>query len=40
MREHPLRLVLILLALVAGIVVARNLTADKGGVYDPADDAR
>ena len=40
MREHPLRLVLVLLALAAGVVVARNLTADLGGVYDPAGDAR
>ncbi|GAA0198744.1 MULTISPECIES: hypothetical protein [unclassified Aeromicrobium] len=40
MREHPLRLVLALLALAAGVVVARNLTADRGGVYDPAGDAR
>jgi hypothetical protein len=40
MREHPRRLVLLLVAAVVGVVVARNLTADRGGVYDPAVDAR
>lgn len=40
MREHPVRLVLALLAVVVGLVVARNLTADRGGVYDPAEAGR
>lgn len=35
MTQHPVRLVLLALAVLAGVVVARNITADKGGSYDP-----
>lgn len=40
MRAHPLRLLLLVLAAAAAAVVLRNATADKGGVYDPAEQAR
>ncbi|MEH3034154.1 MAG: hypothetical protein PGN07_08970 [Aeromicrobium erythreum] len=40
MTNHPVRLLLLVLAVVAGVVVARNVTADRGGSYDPAQAQR
>ena len=38
MREHPVRLLLLVVAAAVAAVVVRNATADRGGVYDPAEE--
>jgi hypothetical protein len=36
--RHPVRKLILVAALIAGVVAVRNAVADKGGSYDP--DAR